>query len=209
VGDELNPDVRTRALDLYDPANSNKRPYTTAYIQEYREAQRRRMNRITHWVKEQLDRIRKTGGAEVERCFITHRTMADPRWLDVMVDPNDRQQNLCVSGNPESVNSGPVGFGRFSTLRSWLSQWSVDDSRADAVVASAAISVPLLAIENTADEAAPASHMRTVFAACGSADKSYKQIPLANHYYRNQPELLAESSRLSREWLIARNMTVT
>lgn len=209
VNDELNPDARTRELDLYDPANPNKRPYTNAYIQEYRAAQRRRMNRITHWVKEQLDRLRNSGGAEVERCFMTPRTMADPRWVDLTVDPNDREQNLCVSGVPESVNSGPVGFGRFSTLRSWLSQWSVEDSLADAVVNVAAISVPLLAIENTADEAAPSSHMRAVFAACASADKTYTQIPFANHYYRNQPQLLAESSRLSREWLFDRNMTVT
>jgi len=206
VQNELNPDFRQRELDLYDPANPNQRPYTSAYVQEYRTAQRRRMNRITEWVKEQLLRLQQRGGAELERCFMTHRTMADPRWLDATVDPNDREPNLCVSGKPATVNSGPVGFGRFSTLRSWLSQWSIDDSLADAAVRVASISVPFLAIENTADEAAPASHMRSVFANCASSDKTYKQVLFANHYYRNQPDLLAESSRLSQEWLIQRGL---
>jgi len=35
-------------------------------------------------------------------------------------------------GDPETANVGPAGLARYSSLRSWLSQWSVDDSRADA-----------------------------------------------------------------------------
>jgi pimeloyl-ACP methyl ester carboxylesterase len=204
--DELNPEGRVRELDLYDPTNPNKPPYEGAYIAAIRDAQRARMLRITEWVWEQLGRLRQRGGAEVERCFLTHRTMADPRWLDVSVDPNDRQPNWCVSGIPEAVNSGPVGFGRFSTLRSWLSQWSTKDTRADAVVSVARISVPLLAIENGADEAAPASHMRDVFAASRSADKTYIVVNGANHYYRDQPTLLANSSQSAFEWITHRNM---
>ena len=64
---------------------------------------------------------------------MTHRTMADPRWLDPAVDPNDRRPGWCYLGEPETVNVGPVGLARFSTLRSWLSQWSIDHARADGV----------------------------------------------------------------------------
>ena len=57
--------------------------------------------------------------------------MADPRWLDPAVDPNDRKPGWCYLGEPRIVNNGPVGLARFSTLRSWLSQWSYDDANAD------------------------------------------------------------------------------
>jgi pimeloyl-ACP methyl ester carboxylesterase len=204
--DELQPEDRVRELDLYDPANPNTPPYDAAYIAALRDAQRARMRRITEWVREQLDRLRRRGGAEVERCFVTHRTMADPRWLDASVDPNDRKSNSCVSGIPETVNSGPVGFARFSTLRSWLSQWSTVDTRADAAVSAARISVPLLAIENSADEAAPVSHMREVFEASRSRDKSYTVVRGANHYYRSQPTLLASASQSTCDWIVQRNM---
>jgi pimeloyl-ACP methyl ester carboxylesterase len=206
VRNELNPDDRVRDLDLYDPANPNRPPYDDAYVATFRDAQRARMQRITGWAWDQLRRLRQRGGAEIERCFLTHRTMADPRWLDASVDHNDRQSNWCVSGIPEAVNSGPVGFGRFSTLRSWLSQWSTKDTRADAVASVTRISAPLLAIENSADEAAPASHIRDVFDASRSPDKTHIVVTGANHYYRNQPALLANSSQSAFEWIIRRNI---
>ena len=59
--------------------------------------------------------------------------MADPRWLDPTVDPNERTPGTCYLGDPEVVNNSPVGLARFCTLRSWLSQWSYDDANGDAV----------------------------------------------------------------------------
>ena len=56
--------------------------------------------------------------------------MADPRWLDPSVDPNDRQPGWCYQGDPRVVNMSPTGLARFTTLRSWLSQWSYDEARA-------------------------------------------------------------------------------
>lgn len=208
VRNELDPSDRIASLDIYDRSNPNQPPYNADFIAQYRAAQGDRMRRITEWVKEELEAIRRKGGSERERCFLTHRTMADLRSLDTAVDHNDRVANRCVSGVPETVNTGPVGFGRFSTLRSWLSQWSVDDSRADAAVSVKSISVPFLAIENSADEAAPASHMREVFAASASADKAYEVIKGADHYYRGTPDLLQQSILLTQTWLSARGCGV-
>lgn len=166
------------------------------------------MTRITDWVKDQLDLIKKRGTGERERCFLTHRTMADPRFVDPTIDANDRLPNRCVSGVPETVNTGPVGFGRFSTLRSWLSQWSVEDSRADAAASVRSISIPLLALENSADEAAPASQMREVYAASASVDKSYKIIKGADHYFRGTPELMVSATAFAGQWLSERGCGV-
>ena len=157
-------------------------------------------------MRETLEDLRKKGGKEVERGFVVHRTMADPRFLDPAVDPNDRKPNWCYLGDPETVNSGPVGIARFSTLRSWLSQWSYDESRADGPANAAGISVPLLAIENSADDAVPQPHTGAIFDAAGTADKEYRVIKGATHYYLDQPEQMAEAIELTLGWLRERNL---
>jgi pimeloyl-ACP methyl ester carboxylesterase len=157
-------------------------------------------------VKDSLAELKAKAGKEMERGFVVHRTMADPRFIDPAFEPSDRRPQWCLSGDPETVNVGPVGFARFCTLRSWLSQWSIDDSRADATVSSRSISVPFLAIENTADDGAPAAHMHEVFAACTSADKQYVTVKGANHYYAGQPELLDIASGATLGFLRERGL---
>ena len=133
--------------------------------------------------------MQELGTSEVERGFVTHRTMADPRFLDGSLEPSDRRVGWCYMGNPETVNTGPVGLARFSTLRSWLSQWSIDDTNVIGPRCAAAMRAPLLVIENTADDAVPASHPAEVFEAAGSPHKTFRQIVGATHYYAGQPEL--------------------
>ncbi|MDE0059157.1 MAG: hypothetical protein OXI22_13360 [Defluviicoccus sp.] len=204
VRDELDPDDRDPELDIYNPANGP--PFGAGFVERYRAAQIARNRRITAWVRQTLEDLRKRGGKEVERGFVVHRTMADPRFLDPAIDPNDRKPNWCYLGDPETVNSGPVGIGRFSTLRSWLSQWSYDESRADGPANAAAISVPLLAIENSADDAVPQPHTRAIFEAAGTADKEHRVIEGATHYYLDQPEQMAEAIGLTLGWLRERNL---
>ena len=76
---------------------------------------------------------RPPGAPDDEFAFVVHGTMADPRWLDPTVDPNERTPGTCYLGDPQVVNNSPVGLARFCTLRSWLSQWSYDDANGDAV----------------------------------------------------------------------------
>jgi pimeloyl-ACP methyl ester carboxylesterase len=208
VIDELDPDTRDRELDLYDPANPNQPPYSEEFLKRYRAAQIARNRKITAWVRETMERLKKANTGELERGFVVHRTMADPRWLDPTVDPNDRKPGWCYLGNPRTVNVGPVGLARFCTLRSWLSQWSYDDSRADGPRNAARISVPVMVIENSADDAAPSSHAREIFAATGSKDKEMHVIKGATHYYQNQPKELAEAVRLVTDWLRRKNLLV-
>jgi pimeloyl-ACP methyl ester carboxylesterase len=206
VRNETAPDDRDPRLDLYDPANPVRPPYEADFIADYRAAQLVRMRRITADVEQVLSDLRARRGKEMERGFVVHRTMADPRWIDPLVDPNDRKPNWCLSGDPETVNAGPVGYARFCTLRSWLSQWSIDDTRADAIVCATQISVPVLAIENTADDGVPASHVREVYAATASKDKEYLVIPGANHYYAGTPDRLAQATQATIEFAAKRNL---
>lgn len=206
VRDERNPDDRDVELDLYDPRNPNQPPYAPEYIRRYRAAQLTRMRRITAWAKETLAELKRRNTGELERGFVVHRTLADPRFLDPTLDPNDRKPRWCYMGNPETVNSGPVGLARFTTLRSWLSQWSIDDSCGNGLACAAKVRAPLLVIENSADDAVPQPHSKMLFDAAASADKTFRVIHGATHYYAGQPELLAEATQLVRGWLVERQL---
>ena len=199
VLDESDPDRRDVELDIYDPRCPHQPPYSPDFIALFRKKQLERVRRRTAWVKEMLAKLK--GGDEMERGFVTHRTMADLRFLDPAIDPNDRKPGWCYMGKPATANNGPIGLGRFSTLRAWLSQWSIDDSNADGPRCARSISVPLLAIENSADDAVPQPHARIIHDAAGSRDKTFRVIKGATHYYQGQPELLRQAVELCVGWM--------
>ena len=193
VLDELHPDKRDPAFDIYAPGAANKPPYSAAFVERFRAAQRARNRKITDWALDTLDFLKRKDDGEMERAFVVHRTMCDVRWLDPAVDPNDRKPNWTYLGDPRIVNAGPVGLARFSTLRSWLSQWSYDLSNAKGPMNAAKIrNVPVMQIENTADDAVPATPNPAIHAALATPDKEYVQIRHATHYYLGQPELLKQ-----------------
>ncbi len=104
-------------------------------------------------------------------------------------------------GDPRTVNVGPVGLARFSTLRSWLSQWSYDLSNAKGPNNAARITrTPVLQIENDADEAVPATHNPAIHRALATADKQFVSLEGATHYYLNQPELLERCINTVLDW---------
>ena len=98
VLDELDPDARDPELDIYNLKNINQPPFTRVFLSRYRDAQIARNRKITAWVREMLEDLQRRDNGEVERGFVVHRTMADPRWLDPAVDPNDRKPNWCYLG---------------------------------------------------------------------------------------------------------------
>jgi pimeloyl-ACP methyl ester carboxylesterase len=201
VTDELDPDRRALAFDIYSPECPAQPPYSADFIAAFRAAQVARNRKITAWCQEKLARLRESKTGEMERAFVVHRTMCDVRWLDPRVDPNGRTPGRCYMGDPRAVNVGPVGLARFSTLRSWLSQWSYDLSNAKGPANAAKIRrTPILQIENTADDAVPATHNPTIYAALATPDKRLLRIDGATHYYVGQPELLAKCIETVVAW---------
>ena len=118
ITDENDPGKRDPSLDIY--SGLIMPPYEPHFLVRYREAQVARNRKITAWVKHKLAELWDAGRENEEFAFVTHGTMADPRWLDPSVDPNDRIPGTCYLGDPKVVNNGPVGLARFCTLRSWL-----------------------------------------------------------------------------------------
>ncbi len=208
VIDENDPSKRDPELDIYDPAGPRP-PYTEEFLERYRAAQIARNRRITAWVKEQLADLRRRGEPLMERGFVVHGTMADPRWLDPTLDPNDREPGRCYLGDPRIVNMGPVGLARFSTLRSWLSQWSYDDANGDGVRCAADLEVPTLVVGNSADNACTPSHTHRLYEAVGHPDKTLRTIEGATHYYSGpgQAPYLRKAVDTVTEWLEERSWT--
>jgi hypothetical protein len=171
VIDEANPSLRNSELDIYDPRNENRPPYSKDYLAFFRGAQLQRVRRRTALVKQLLHELRSGRTREVERALLTHRTLAEPRFLDATIDPNDRRIGWCFLGEPEASNSSPAGIARFSTLRAWLSQWSIDDTNARALISAPRIKVPVLVVENSADDAVPQPHSQMFFDSVGSQQK--------------------------------------
>ncbi|WP_328394080.1 alpha/beta hydrolase [Nocardia sp. NBC_00416] len=201
--DENDPTVRDPELDLYDPANPNQPPYTEEFVRRYRSAQIARNRRITAWVKARLAQLRRSGRDADEYGFVVHGTMADPRWLDPALDSNDRIPGTCYLGDPRVVNMSPVGLARFTTLRSWLSQWSLDDAHADGVRAAAGVSVPVLVVGNTADDACTPDHTRRLHEAFVNTTAERYDVQGATHYYSGpeQRAPLADAVNCIGDWL--------
>ena len=201
IHDESRPDVRDPVLNLYDPSNPNQPPYSADFLATFASAQVTRNRRITAWVKERLAAIRASDSPQREFAFTVHGTMADPRWLDPTIEPSERAVGRCYLGDPKVVNDGPVGLARFCTLRSWLSQWSYDDARCDAVAAGPKISIPVLVVGNSADDACTPSHTRRLFEAVAHDSKRLHIVQGASHYYTGpDPDPGLRSGRRDR-WL--------
>ena len=200
IEDESRPFARNPKWNLYAP-DGPKPPYSPDFVAEYRARQIARNRRITAWVQDELAALKAAGLEQHERCFTVQGTMADPRWLDPLVDPNDRPPNQCMLGDPFVVNDGPVGLARFTTLRSWLSQWSYDLSNGDGLKCAARISAPLLVIENSADDACTPSHAARLMAAADQCTIDHHVIAGANHYYFGQAPQVNEAATLVRDWI--------
>ena len=147
VTDETDLLSRDSALDIYNPENGP--PFSPPFVARIRQQQIARLENITDRVRRRLAELRALPGGPRDEAFVIYRTVADPRFLDLSLDANDRAPGM-VFGDPRRLNYGPVDQARFSTLTSWLSQWS-PDSRAHGPACIAQTSVPVLTVEFTAD----------------------------------------------------------
>jgi dienelactone hydrolase len=204
ITDEISPECnRDSDFDLYDPANANQPPYRPDFLAAYRERQRDRNRRITAFAQEKLAAFRAAGKPHAEHAFVVHGTMADPRWLDPTIEPNGRRPRWSYLGDPEVANSSPGALMRFTTARSWLSQWGLDTAQIDAGDAAPRVSVPILLLRNGADDAVPTSHQDQVFDAIAHSDRERVDLPEANHYFsgEGQRSHLATAANAVHDWM--------
>ncbi len=198
VTDERDPDSRDPELDLY--AEGRKPPYDRAWLARYRAAQSARMERIDDWVVRELERLRKRGIRD--RAFIVHRTVADPRLIDLTIDPSDREPGS-IYGDPKLANEATGPMGRYTSLCAWLSTWSPRHSHADARENLPRVSVPVGILCLTADQGALKCDSETLRDSTRADLLTYMEIPGANHYFVGQSEGPERAAGMIRDWINA------
>ena len=98
------------------------------------------------------------------------RTDADPRTVDLSLDPSERPYGSLFGKRPDLINYGLTGFGRLTTPEAWLSTWSGLSSNADFIRCAPGVTVPTLFIELTGDQAAFPADSRQMAGALGAED---------------------------------------
>src|SRR5262249_26972286 len=98
------------------------------------------------------------------------RTDADPRTVDLSLDPSERPYGSLFGKRPDLINYGLTGFGRLTTAEAWLSTWSGLSSNADFLRCAPGVTVPTLFIELTGDQAAFPADSRQMIDALGAGD---------------------------------------
>jgi pimeloyl-ACP methyl ester carboxylesterase len=195
---EHDPFDRDPALDMFEPGNGP--PYPPEFLCRYRAAQIARNERITDWSLERLAFLRDHAGGRVHDLpFVVHGTMADPRNLDLSLEPSDRKAST-QWGEPYVANLIPASIGHYTSLRSWLSQWSMRCSNGNGPQRLASVSVPVHVVYGSADPGCYPSCAQALYDGVSHANKRLTGIPGAGHYLDGQPHEKQVACRTMVDW---------
>jgi hypothetical protein len=203
VVEEQDPRATDPAFDMFDAANGP--PYDPAWLAAYRARQRARRDAIEERVRARLRMLSADPSGPQDEALLVYRTHADPRFLDLSLDANERRAGS-IWGDPRRVNRAANAMGRFSTLTSWLSQWS-SASRADGPARLAETSVPVLLVDHRADASVFPSDNEAWAAAASSRAAGgaarVEALPGGDHYLSGRPDLVARLADLVRDFAAA------
>jgi len=227
VADENDPFSTVPELDMYHPDNG-WRPwpepcvYDTDWLQRYRAAQVARVARIDAIAKASIAESVNAGSrlkgldkdsdtlawrehrrrAVFTRYHTIYRTLADPAYLDMSIDPDERPMgSLFAFPDPFDANFGRGGLARTMTARGWLSTWSGLSSHAKLADTMPQVKVPTFLVHPTADTEIRVRQAKEIVDAAGAADVTYLEMKGAPHYLEgHRPEALAAVA----EWMAQR-----
>jgi pimeloyl-ACP methyl ester carboxylesterase len=227
VADEHDPFSTVPELDMYHPDNG-WRPwpepcvYDKEWLARYRQAQIERVARIDAIAKasigdasEALGRLRpvdKSADPGTYREFrrravftqylTIYRTLADPAYLDLSIDPDERPMgSLFAFPDPFDANYGRGGLARTMTARGWLSTWSGLSSHAKLADTMPRVTVPTLLIHPTADTEIRVWQAEEIVRNAGAADVTYVPMKGAPHYLEGHRR---EALAIVADWLAKR-----
>jgi pimeloyl-ACP methyl ester carboxylesterase len=201
ITDESAPFTRDPDLDAFNPLNGP--PFSAEFIERYRAAQLARNRRITAWAEEQLVVLTTSGhwprGLD-DLAFVVHGTSADLRFLDSAIDASDRATGSTLWGTPEVANYLPAGVSRYTTLRSWINQWSIDKTLGNALLWLPKVEAAVLVLGGSADTGSPPSIFSQLYDAVEVAPRKLIVLDGATHYFEGQPDKLREACEAIAAW---------
>jgi pimeloyl-ACP methyl ester carboxylesterase len=201
--DEADPFSVDPALDMYDERNGF-RPlpegsrYSPEFLGGFRAAQPERVARIDAMARafladrrEARRRMEDASGSErmeLERQaaslhhLVIHRTMADPTFVDLSIEPDDRRISSYNNDlRPDLQNYGK-GVAEFLTPEAWLSTWSGLSSRAGTIGCLRSVPNPLLIVHYAGDVITRVSEAEAMLRASAAEDKTMVTVRHADHY---------------------------
>jgi alpha-beta hydrolase superfamily lysophospholipase len=227
VADEADPFSVVSELDMYDPRNG-WRPwpepcrYERDWLARYRDAQRARVARLDAVAREAIAGAARAAerAKAVDRqaepddwrtwrkravhqpTLVIYRTLADPAYLDLTIDPDDRPLgSLFAFPDPFDANYARLGLARTMTPRGWLSTWSGLSSHAKLADTMPQVKVPTLILHPTADTEIRVWQALEIRDRAGADDVSYHELKGAPHYLEGHRRPALE---LVADWLHAR-----
>jgi pimeloyl-ACP methyl ester carboxylesterase len=183
VVDERDPFTADPSLDLWG-AVAGEPPYPEQFVRVYRAAQVRRNERITAWVRGQLSVVKDHGGSE--RLFNVYRAWADPRYLDMTIDPSDRVPGCYLSPDVRAANYSAYGLASSCSLKTWLAMWSLDYDVLNVAKHLPHVTVPALVVQGTADQGVHPSNAHALHDNLGASDKSLVWVKDGGHYLEGE-----------------------
>ena len=224
VTDETEPFSVDPSLDMYDAANGwrpwpEPSAYPRPWLERYRVAQRERVARIDAVARAaEVERAeyRKVARTAVgtpqwnhlrrravhARYLTVYRTLANPAYLDLSIEPDDRRLGTIFAfPDPLDANYGYGGLARVVTARGWLSTWSGLSSAAATADTMPAVRIPTLVVHPTADTEIRVREAKAIHAASGSDDATYVELAGAPHYLDGHRRAAVE---LIVDWLRTR-----
>lgn len=199
VTDERDILATDPALDIFNPNNGP--PFTAEFVTRVRAAQLARNRRITAWCKGKLAQYKTLTARHPmsDEAFIVNRTLADPRYVDLSLEPSGRTATTTLGKPLADDNYAANGTARLSSVRSWLSQWSIDESMADGPKRVAETSVPVLNVNFMQDEIVFPSDMQAWRMAIGARGEHH-DIDGCGHYPMTKPHIVEKTADLIVEW---------
>ena len=177
-------------LDMFNPNNGPS--FSEEWVKRYRAAQAARLRKIADWAEARL-RAFPHGSIPADDAFVIRRTQADPRTVDLAIEPSARPVGT-LGGDARAYNQSANGLARFCTLRSFLSQWSPWHSLAHGPSCLKTVAAPRTVISHTADQTVFPSHVRAWAEAAGSGSELF-QLEGAPHYLESDSEHATQLSR--------------
>lgn len=207
IADEADPLRRDPTIDMFNEGTGP--PYDPDFVSRYRAGQLARSQRIRTWVREQLGRLDGHADQSVKDLpFVVHGTVADLRFRDLTIDASDRRPGT-MWGDALGANLSPASLGHHTSLRSWLSQWSIAESNCDGPWHLARTNVPVLVMYGTADQVSFPSHATALYDAVPAGRGTLIALAGAEHYFQSTPDMIPVVADHIVTWLRANELMMS